>query len=193
MGKLWGLFLFMCVHTHSIISMESTWINVKKQMHYDFMRCYFAINHPSVQIIGCVSQEQEHFVCHDYAFATALNLPDNIAVSQLHKFFDGGKDDILRKYFKKTTHPRPGDIISYTLRPDGNNVIHTGTVYDENDLILSKWGEDSFLLLHKEGDTPYKEARYVNYYTLDASPQQLSQLKKEIQKEYQKSPQQRNS
>lgn len=189
------LFLFMCIiYTHSIISMETTWISLKKQMHYDFMRCYFAIKHPSVQIIGCVPQGQEHFVCHDYAFATALNFTeDNIAISRLHKFTDGGKDDILQKYFKKTSKPRPGDIINYTITPDGNNVVHSGIVYDENGLILSKWGEDPFLLLHERGDTLYKEARYVSYYTLNASPQELSQLKEEIKKEYQKSPQHRNS
>src|SRR6185312_1899743 len=122
------LFLFMCIYTPYIISMGNACTTLKKHMQYDFLRCYFAIKHPSVQIIGSVSPEREHFVCHDYAFATVLNLTDNIAISKLPKFLDGGKDDILHKYFNKVSSKQPGDIIIYTPTADGMNIMHTGIV-----------------------------------------------------------------
>lgn len=184
--KIYFVLLFMCINTHFITAMENACTRFKKHIQHDFLKCYFAIRHPSVQMIGCIPQEREHFVCHDYALSTVLNLTDNIAISQLKKYCKDDKNDIFKNYFKKTSDPQPGDIIMYKHTTQDIDITHTGIVYDHNFLIMSKWGEDPFILLHEIGDVPREWGDHVSYYRLTASTKNISQLKRDIQQEYQR-------
>jgi hypothetical protein len=119
---------------------------------------YLRIKHPLITIIETLPPTECNLVCHDYAF---LKIIDKIGQLPCLGCDWYEKHNILNKYFSQVTNPKKGDLAVYK---NNNNILHSGIVEDDYN-IISKWGSYyPYVFLHKKYDVPKEYGKTIEYY-----------------------------
>jgi hypothetical protein len=150
-----------------------------------FLNCYMKCKHPSLEILNKLPLNEQHLVCHDYAFLKAINQLGTIPAQgeNWHNTFN-----ILNNYFIEVDQPQENDLVIYK---SFNHIMHTGIIHSSGK-VESKWGCHPYPYLHSLFDVPKIYGTTISYYRLNASAQEISDKVHQQMQTYPQSPQPRD-